>query len=148
MKKPPYNDMQRRCGISWSRHSCTVAGRATHHTSPAGLSLIELLIASVLVGAAGALLVSGLVTANRGADRRITQILSTQLLASQLALLDDQIGPKTPTHGTLSSPLGECTWTLEWTQTSLTPLVQATLSLEQKDHQTSHVVTYRTFVQP
>lgn len=59
--------------------------------SPAGLSLVELLIASVVVAAAGTLLAGGLVISNRSADRRLAQLLATQVLATELALLEDQL---------------------------------------------------------
>ena len=112
-----------------------------------GFSLIELLIASVVVASAGALLIGGLVAANRSAEARIDQILSTQLLASRLALLSDPLDPSTPTSGTFPSPLDEFTWTLAWTDAPLAPLAEATLTVETKSR-AAHVVTYRPLVQP
>ena len=112
-----------------------------------GFSLIELLIASVVVAAAGALLIGGLVAANRSAEVRIDQTLATQLLASQLALLGDQLDPNTPTSGTFPPPLDEFAWTLEWTEVPLTPLAEATITVTTKNH-VAHVVTYRPLVQP
>ena len=56
-----------------------------------GLSLIELLIASVIAASAAALLLGGLMAANRGAELRIEQALSTQALASELAQLGEHV---------------------------------------------------------
>lgn len=112
-----------------------------------GFSLVELLIASVVVASAGALLIGGLVAANRSAEIRIDQALSTQLLASQLALLDDQLSSQTPRSGTFPAPLDEFTWTLEWTDTPFTPLVEARLTAAKKGR-AAYVVTYRPLVQP
>ena len=135
---------------AFSRRSKTGChGLEPHTRSPQqqGFSLIELVMAAVLLASAGAMLVGGLVAANRSSDARIEQALSTQVLASQFALLDEQITPQTPTRGTVSSPLGEYTWTLEWTKAPLAPLVEATLTLSRKDR-ASHVVTYRPLIQP
>ena len=112
-----------------------------------GFSLIELLIASVVVASAGALLIGGLVTANRSAQIRIDQTLATQLLASQLALLDDQFQPKTPRQGSMEPPLEDDTWALEWSETPWTPLVEAKLSVSHKG-QAVDAVTYRPFTEP
>src|SRR3989338_3780205 len=112
-----------------------------------GFSLIELLMASVVVACAGALLIGGLVAANRSAEARIDQTLSTQFLSSQLALLGDQFDSNTPTSGTFPSPLDDVTWTLEWIDAPLAPLAEATLTITTKDR-AAHVVTYRPVVQP
>ena len=112
-----------------------------------GFSLIELLIASVIAASAGALLVGGLVAANRSANLRVNAALTTQALATQLALLDDQLTPQMPTSGPCVAALTACTWTLVWTDAPLAPLVEATLSVS-SDDRTAHVVTYRTLAQP
>ena len=112
-----------------------------------GFSLIELLIASVVAAAAGALLVGALVAVNRNTELRTERVLSIEALASQLALLDDQLAPKTPTSGTCNSPVTRCEWTLTWNQTSLRPLVEATITVAHKDR-TNHVVTYRPIAEP
>ena len=49
-----------------------------------GFSLIELLIASVVIAAAGALLIGGIVSANRSADRRIEMVERTMWLPEGL----------------------------------------------------------------
>ena len=59
-----------------------------------GLSLVELLIAAIVVASAGTLLAGGLVISNRGSDRRLAQLLATQILATELALLEDQLVEK------------------------------------------------------
>ncbi len=112
-----------------------------------GFSLLELLMASMVVAAAGALLVGGMVWANRGADLRIEQVLSTQLLASQLALLDGPLSPQTPRSGTCPAPLNEFTWTLQWKDAPLAPLAEATLTVGRNGH-TAHVVTYQPITEP
>jgi prepilin-type N-terminal cleavage/methylation domain-containing protein len=108
-----------------------------------GFSLVELMIASLIVAAAGALLVGGLVGANRSTEYRLGQILSAQWLANQLALLDDRISEATLTGGTIL-PLDDATWTLsvEDADEPLTPLAKTTITVTRKDF-TSHVVTFR-----
>ena len=108
-----------------------------------GFSLVELMIASLIVSAAGALLVGGLVAANRSTEYRLGQILSAQWLANQLALLDDRINDATPRGGTIL-PLDDATWTLsvEDAGEPLTPLAKTTITVTRKDF-TSHVVTLR-----
>jgi len=104
--------------------------------------MVELLIASVIAASAGALLIGGLVAANRHAELRIERALLTQLLASRLALLEEPLGEQTPTGGTVSSPQGEITWTVEWTQIPDSPLAQTILTVRRGGHE-AHVVTYR-----
>lgn len=113
-----------------------------------GFSLAELLIASAVAAAAASLLVGGLVSANRGADVRIKQSLSTHLLANQLALLDEELSDATPTSGTFPTPLAAFTWTLEIAPTDvpLSPLATATLTVAHNGH-ASHVVTCRPVAQ-
>jgi len=109
-----------------------------------GFSLIELLIASTLIASAGALLAGGLATANRQADRRIAQALSTQAAASTLALLDDRVGSEAPSSGTLPPPLDGCRWTLEVTDPDpvLVPLAKIVLTVR-GNGQTVSLTTYR-----
>ncbi len=110
-----------------------------------GFSLVELVMASLIASAAGALLVGGLVAANRSTEYRLYQIFSTQGLANQLALLDDRISDSTPMSGTLAFNHGSWTLAVEAADESPTPLARATITVTQKDT-ASHVVTYR-FVQ-
>ena len=107
-----------------------------------GFSLIELLMAAVIVAAVGSLLAGGLIAANRSRDVRVEQALSAQLLASELALLDDELTEQTPTTGTISAAPESFTWTLQRAGAPLPPLVTATLTLSHNGHNT-HVVTYR-----
>ena len=104
--------------------------------------MIELLMASVVVAAAAALLVGGLVAANRSADRRREQVLMAQLLASRLAMLDDQLTGDEPAQGAFPEPLEAFSWSLEQTDAPLAPLAQVTLTVSRNDHN-AHVVTYR-----
>ncbi len=99
-------------------------------------------MASVVAAAAAALLVGGLVAANRSAGLRIEQALSTQLLANQLALLGDQIADDTPTQGAFPEPLGTFSWSLEYADASPDPLTHVTLAVAHDGHE-AHVVTYR-----
>lgn len=114
---------------------------------PTGFALLELLVASVVVAAAGALLVGGLVQANRSGGLRIDRIVSTELLASELALLDGPMSPQRPSGGPCAPPLDDCAWTLRWTEAPLVPLVEATLAVERKGG-TVQVVTYRPLAEP
>ncbi len=107
-----------------------------------GFSLIELLMAAVIAGAVGSLLAGSLIAANRSRDIRVEQALSTQVLASQLALLDDELTEQTPTSGTIPATPEEFTWTLQRAKVALMPLVTATLTLSRGSHE-AHVVTYR-----
>ncbi len=109
---------------------------------PAGFALMELLVASVVVSAAGALLVGGLVQANRSAGLRVERIVSTELLASEFALLESPLHPQQPSTGPCTPSMDDCAWTLRWTPAPLVPLVEATLAVERKGS-TAPVVTYR-----
>ena len=112
-----------------------------------GFSLVELLMAAVIAAAVGSLLAGGLIAANRSRDIRVEQALSTQLLASQLALLDDEITDQTPTSGTIPTSSGDFTWTLQRVEAPLPPLVTAELTLNRNGHE-AHVVTYRRLQEP
>ena len=112
-----------------------------------GLSLIELLIASVIVASAAALLLGGLIAANRGSDIRIEQALSTQALASELAQLDEPLASDISTSGVCTLLKDGCQWTLSWVQAPLDPLVAATLTVRLNGH-AYRLVTYRSLAQP
>ena len=109
--------------------------------------MVELLIASVVVAMAGAMLAGALIASNRSAELCRQRILLTQLAANQLALLDDPLTDQTPTQGTFAPPLDAMAWTLSWTEASLEPLAQVTLSVTRGSHHTD-VVTYRRLAQP
>ena len=115
--------------------------------SAVGLSLIELLIASIIVAAGGALLAGGLVTSNRGADLRMQQVLSTQLLASQLALLEDQVvGASGGDRGTPPLPPEAFHVTRRWEPVT-DQMAQTTITVAYGSS-TAHVVTYRPVKEP
>ncbi len=107
-----------------------------------GYALIELLIASVVVASAAALLVGGLVASNQCIERRIEARLATQLLASQLASLDDRLNDDLPSAGTFAPPLNTFAWTIERSEAPLAPLLQTTLTVAVGDR-LARVVTYR-----
>lgn len=116
----------------------------------AGLSLVELLIAAIVVASAGTLLTAGLLTSNRGAQQRLRQIAATQLLASQVALLDDHVtGVPGELSGTFPTPLETFRWTQRWEQAAgpLNPLAQTTLTVSDGTY-TAHVVTYLPIKEP
>ena len=107
-----------------------------------GFSLIELLMAAVIAASVGSLLAGGLIAMNRSRDIRVEQAISTQLLAGQLALLDDEINDQTPMAGTIPASPNDFRWTIERVEAPLVPLVTTTLVLSHNGHDT-HVVTYR-----
>ena len=118
--------------------------------SAAGFSLVELLIASIIVAAGGTLLAGGLVTSNRGAQLRSQQILVTQALASQLAQLNDQVvGASGQASGALPPPLETIRWTRRWEPATgpMEPLAQVTLVVSDGTS-TAHVLTYRPIKEP
>ncbi len=113
--------------------------------SCSGLSLIELLMASIVVASAGALLVSGLLSANRGADLYVERARLTQLLASQLALLDEPLPHDASTQGTFPG-LPDWSWTLQWQASPFSPLQETTMTVAHQA-QAHRVVTYRTLAE-
>ncbi len=112
-----------------------------------GFSLLELLVASVVMAAAGELLIGGMVWANRSADLQTEQVLATQLLASHLASLDGPLNRQMPVEGTCPPPRDDFSWTLQWSEAPLAPLAETTITVKRKDHAT-HVVTYRPVSEP
>ena len=104
------------------------------------------MIASIIIAAAGALLAGGLVTSNRGADLRMQQVLSTQLLASRLALVDDQLQRA---QGEERGTLDGFHWTQQWEQAQdhLAPLARTVVTVSDATS-TAHVVTYRPVAEP
>ena len=107
-----------------------------------GFSLIELLLASVLVASAGALLMASLVTANRSASIRADQALLGQFLSSQLALLDDPLPAALPGSGPLPQPFDDRTALVAISAMPLTVLQEATLGVEHGAHRAA-LVTWR-----
>ena len=114
-----------------------------------GFSLIELLIASVIIASAGAMLIGALVAANRGADLYGEHALDTQLLASRLALLEERVNKQMPMSGTFDPPLDDVEWRLEVSEAPppLAPLAQVVISVERNGAH-SDVVTHRQVVEP
>ena len=115
-----------------------------------GLSLVELLIAAIIVAAAGTLLIAGLLTVNRGAEQRLRQIATTQVLASQLALLDDHVVGVSGADGGLLAPAPEPFHvTRRWEQIEgpMHPLAKATLTVSDGTY-TAHAVTYLPIQEP
>ncbi len=112
-----------------------------------GFSLIELLIAGVIIAMTSSLLIGGLISANRSGELRAQQAVAAQLLANQLALISDQITPEAPHQGTCPEPYSHSTWTLKLQDTALLSVKQVELELTHQGH-IFHVVTYRGFKEP
>lgn len=111
---------------------------------------MELLVASVVAAVAAALLAGAMVPANRSAALRADQAISVQLLASRLALLEDQLAADQPTTGRFDAPLDAYAWTLQLTPLPVPQagLMAATLAVERTDGTHLDVVTYRQAAQP
>ena len=108
----------------------------------AGFSLIELVMAAVVVASAGALLSGALMATNRSAALRTQRALTTQWLATELALLPDAA---TPGHaeGVLPAPNEAVAWTRD-TEPAGTPELPFTIiRMKLSGDQTADVVTYR-----
>jgi len=118
--------------------------------SARGFSLMELLVASVVAAVAAALLAGAMVPANRSAAIRADQAIAVQLLASRLALLEDQLTADQPATGQFDAPLENYAWTLSLTPLPApqTALVAATLAVERTEGTHLDVVTYRQAAQP
>lgn len=106
---------------------------------------MELLISSVVAAVAASLLMGALMPANRSVVLRAEQAVSLQLLASELALVDQQIAADQAMQGTYAAPLDEYRWAL-----TLTPLpapqdtvVETTLTVTRGEGASRHVVTHR-----
>lgn len=110
---------------------------------------MELLIASALLAAAGALLAGGLLWANRSADARAQRALLTQLLASQLNDLDETLTGQELTSGAFDPPVDDAAWALDVQplDTPENPLRRVTLTVTSHG-QSVQAVTYRRFVEP
>ena len=107
-----------------------------------GFSLIELMIASAIMAAAGGLLMSSLITANRGTALRAEQAVLGQVLASQLAQVDEPLASNQGASGSLPRPFEDRTWQLTIDDAPQPSLRQAALSVE---HGTQHLelITWR-----
>ena len=114
----------------------------------AGFLLAELIVATVLVASAGALLSGALISANRAAALRGDRALSTQWLASQLALLPETAALNAHADGTLPSPDDAIAWTFE-TAAAEPPLSSlAAIHWRLAGGQSADVITYRPITEP
>lgn len=113
-----------------------------------GFSLVELLIAAVIIALTASLLVGGLISANRSAALRAQQAVSTELLATQLAALPDALPPDAPAQAACPEPLtGDTSCTMELAGGPLPSLRQVTLTLTHQGH-AAHVATLRQVQEP
>jgi Tfp pilus assembly protein PilV len=124
-----------------SRYRDAAAEPGVRHSR--GFSLIELLLASVLMAAAGALLMASLIAANRGASLRSDQALMAHALASQLALLDDPLPAVLPEAGPMDEPFETHTATVDLGATE-SSLQEAALGIEHGAHRAALVTWRRT----
>ncbi len=108
---------------------------------------MELLLAAVLVAAAGSLLVGGLVQATRGTEARWAQMTRAQLVAGQAALLPDTLNTQTALGGALE-PAGAGEWTLTVADgTGLAAPLKAVTVTVRADDATAQTVTARPWVE-
>ena len=116
----------------WAPNACAVQPRSSA-TRPrhggAGLTMVEALIASILVASAGLMLGSGLLASNRAAQQRRLQLMTTEIAASQLALVPDVVATGASTGGSISTPSGTMTWELTATPLVGGPLAETVLSV-------------------
>ena len=106
---------------------------------------MEWLIAATIIASASALLVGGLVAANRSAEFRQEQALLTQCLATRLALLDEALAPGAPQTGTCFQPPDAVRWVLTSAEAPppLAPLLQATITATRPNGHRAEIVTCR-----
>lgn len=113
----------------------------------AGFSLIELLMAAVIASSAAALLIGVLISANRQASLRKEQAVASQVLATQLALLDDALTSATPSEGACAAAPSGCRWKLEHTPTVIPQLEKVVLTVE-TEGRSLRASTYRRLIEP
>ncbi len=109
-----------------------------------GFSLIELLIASLIVASAGTMLASGILLANRSGAIRIQQAVAAHVLADELARVDDRLTAGTEEEHTVPSPDGNLTVVRasDAAEPPLAPLIYTSLRINHPRVQ-AHVATCR-----
>ena len=112
-----------------------------------GFSLVELLIAGVIIAMTGSLLIGGLMSANRSGELRASQAIATQLVAGQLALVDDSVTLSDANKGACPEPYPDSTWVLEQQDTPLASVKRIQLTVTHEGHDI-HVATYRRLKEP
>ena len=112
-----------------------------------GFSLIELLIAGVIIAMTSSLLIGGLMSANRSGELRVQQAIATQLIANQLALTDDSVAPDDTNKGGCPEPYKDSTWILEQQETPIVSVKRIQLTVTHQGHD-FHVATYRRLKEP
>lgn len=112
-----------------------------------GFSLVELLIAGVIIAMTSSLLIGGLVSANRSGELRASRAIATQLLAGRLALIDDAVDSQSPDKGSCAEPYENSTWVLEKQDTLLASVKRIELTVTHEGHDI-HVATYRRLKEP
>ena len=108
--------------------------------------MVEVLIASILVASAGLMLGSGLLASNRAAQQRRLQLMTTEIVASQLALVPDAVVTGASADGTVNTPSGMLAWELTATPVAGSPLAEAVLSVT-GPHIAVRATTYRPVVE-
>lgn len=107
-----------------------------------GFSLIELMIAGVIVALTASLIVGGLVAANRSGELRTRQVIANQLLSSQLASLTDSLASPQPQEGGFPEPWTDSHWSLTVADTDTHGLKQLDLTVTHQGHSV-HATTFR-----
>lgn len=95
-----------------------------------GFSLVEALIAAVLVGSAAALLYGSLAQVSRGQQLKAQQAVARRLLANRLALLDAVPPGLVQTGESADGASGRMTWSLSARPGPLPSLAEVTVSIE------------------
>jgi prepilin-type N-terminal cleavage/methylation domain-containing protein len=109
-----------------------------------GFALAELLVASVILASAGALLAGGLLWANRSIEARAQRAHVTQLLASRLSLLEETLTTQEPQAGLFDPPIEGAAWQLELQPVDGTDgVLQRVMLTVTQGGQAASVVTYR-----
>ena len=116
-------------------------------SAQSAFSLVELLIAGVIIAMTGSLLIGGLISANRSGELRVQQAIAAQLAASQLALIDEQVAPDSPNKGAFPEPYQDSTWILEQQDTPIPTVKRLQLTVSYQGHD-FHVATYRRLKDP
>ena len=94
-----------------------------------GFSLIEALIAAVLVAAASALLYGALAQAARSQELKAQQAVARRLLANRFALLDAVPAGLVQAGEWAETPQGRMTWSLTTQPGPVPSLAEATLTV-------------------
>ena len=128
-------------------HTCPGVNVPRFWRAAGGFSLVELLIAATIIASGSALLISALVASNRSSSLRIEPTIINQAMASQLALLEDELRFDSTTSGLCLYPYENFNWKIHWEKMSLSPIAQVALTISD-EKRSANVVTYRKLIEP